>query len=140
MESARTLMIATLGPASLKPDVLKKLVDAGVDIFRVNLSHGTRESHKEAIALAKATGVQVMVDLPGPKIRIEDATISFPVVLKAWETINLSTDKTALPPGKPGLVLPKGLDLSLAVKGSRILIDDGNVELTVGLQRRRPRG
>jgi pyruvate kinase len=130
MENARTLMIATLGPASLKPEVLPRLFEAGVDVFRVNLSHGTRESHRTAILAAKATGAKVMIDLPGPKIRIADANVPFPVRLKAGETIFLSTNKAALPSGRPGLVLPQGLNLSLAHIGSHILVDDGNIELT----------
>ena len=131
MENARTLMIATLGPSSLSTDTLKRLAEAGVDIFRVNLSHGTRESHRAAIAAAKATGVQVMIDLPGPKIRITDGTAPFPIRIKTGELIYLSTDKAALPPGRLGLVLPPGLNLYLAEEGSQVLIDDGNVELVV---------
>lgn len=130
MENARTLMIATLGPASLRAETLARLFEAGVDVFRVNLSHGTRDSHREAIRLAKATGAKVMIDLPGPKIRIQDATVPFPVAVKAGQRVFLSTDKSSLPPGGTGLVLPPGLDLSKAEEGSLILIDDGNVELT----------
>jgi len=131
MENARTWMIATLGPASLSPDVLRKLFEAGVDVFRVNLSHGTRESHLAAIQAAKATGAKVMIDLPGPKIRIADATVPFPVHVQKDETLFLATEKTAFPAGRKGLVLPKGLDLSRAEKDSLVLIDDGNVELRV---------
>ncbi|MBN1652838.1 MAG: pyruvate kinase [Deltaproteobacteria bacterium] len=124
-------MIATLGPASLSPAILKRLVAAGVDLFRVNLSHGDRESHHKAISAAASTGIGVMIDLPGPKIRILDATTSFPVTLPAGDTVFLATDREALPGKRPGLLLPKGLDLSRAAVGSLVLVDDGNVELLV---------
>src|SRR3954452_5465565 len=72
----RTKIIATVGPASWDPAVLERLIEAGVDIFRLNFSHADRQRHArttEAIReAARQVGREVAVlgDLPGPKIRI----------------------------------------------------------------------
>src|SRR3954470_8845335 len=72
----RTKIVATIGPASSKPDVLARMVDAGMDVARLNFSHGTAENHAEmAQRVRTAAGragrpVAVMQDLPGPKLRI----------------------------------------------------------------------
>ena len=74
MES-RTKIVATLGPASEGPDVLDALLRAGVDVVRLNLSHGTVESHVERLHAVRAAAervgqvVGVLADLPGPKVR-----------------------------------------------------------------------
>jgi len=72
----RTKIVATIGPASRDPETLKRMVDAGLDVARLNLSHGNREIHAENAervrAAANAAGRQVAIlqDLPGPKLRI----------------------------------------------------------------------
>jgi pyruvate kinase len=72
----RTKIVATIGPASRDPEVLKRLVEAGLDVARLNFSHGDREMHAENAArvraAASAVGRQVAIlqDLPGPKLRI----------------------------------------------------------------------
>ncbi len=72
----RTKIVATIGPASREPDVLTRMVEAGLDVARLNFSHGTRELHAENAervrAAASRVGRQVAIlqDLPGPKIRI----------------------------------------------------------------------
>src|SRR5688572_28254907 len=74
MES-RTKIVATLGPANADPEVLDRMILAGVDVVRLNLSHGEVEEHIERLhavrAAAKRTGVivAVLADLPGPKVR-----------------------------------------------------------------------
>ena len=71
-----TKIVATLGPASSSPDVLARMIRAGVDVVRLNFSHGTAQDHIERAALvrevAKAVGkeVAIMADLQGPKIRV----------------------------------------------------------------------
>ena len=71
-----TRIVATLGPASSSAEAIDALVARGVDIFRLNFSHGTRESHTALVAevrrASKASGrfVPVLQDLPGPKIRV----------------------------------------------------------------------
>jgi pyruvate kinase len=72
----RTKIVATIGPASREPETLKRMVEAGLDVARLNFSHGSREIHAENAervrAAANAAGRQVAVlqDLPGPKLRI----------------------------------------------------------------------
>src|SRR5450755_2594068 len=72
----RTKIVATVGPASREPETLMRMIDAGLDVARLNFSHGSRELHAENAerirAAAKAVGRQVAIlqDLPGPKLRI----------------------------------------------------------------------
>jgi len=71
----RTKIVATVGPASESPDALEALIRAGVDVFRLNLSHGTLEEHLERVIEIRAAAdrvgrvVGVLADLPGPKVR-----------------------------------------------------------------------
>ncbi|MGZ4307580.1 MAG: pyruvate kinase, partial [Solirubrobacteraceae bacterium] len=72
----RTKIVATIGPASREPETLRRMVEAGLDVARLNFSHGSREIHAENAervrAAANAAGRQVAIlqDLPGPKLRI----------------------------------------------------------------------
>ncbi|MDQ3240178.1 MAG: pyruvate kinase [Actinomycetota bacterium] len=72
----RTKIVATIGPASREPETLARLVEAGMDVARLNFSHGTREQHQEtAERVRRAAGqagrqVALLQDLPGPKLRI----------------------------------------------------------------------
>src|SRR5919107_4343454 len=72
----RTKIVATLGPASSDAQTLSRMIEAGLDVVRMNFSHGTAAEHKERVdlvrALARRAGraVGVLVDLQGPKIRI----------------------------------------------------------------------
>ena len=72
----RTKLVATVGPASRKPEVIREMIRAGTNVFRLNFSHGTWQDHTEAITIIRATSaelnmpVAVLQDLAGPKIRI----------------------------------------------------------------------
>ncbi|MGZ6617630.1 MAG: pyruvate kinase [Solirubrobacteraceae bacterium] len=72
----RTKIVATVGPASREPETLARMVQAGVDVFRLNFSHGNREIHAENVERIRTAASQVgrpvaiLQDLPGPKIRI----------------------------------------------------------------------
>jgi pyruvate kinase len=72
----RTKIVATIGPASRAPEVLRKLIDAGVNVFRLNFSHGTHEEHSAVLAHVRALSremgrhVAVLQDLCGPKMRL----------------------------------------------------------------------
>ena len=74
--TARTKLICTLGPATNTPKAIRGLVTAGATIFRINFSHGTSDDHARAFELVRAveaevgTAIAVMVDLPGPKVRL----------------------------------------------------------------------
>src|SRR5687768_741214 len=71
----RTKIIATVGPASSSEDVIRDLVASGVDVFRLNFSHGTHEKHAEVIARIRIAAemahrpIAILQDLSGPKIR-----------------------------------------------------------------------
>src|SRR5688500_18019262 len=72
----RTKIVATIGPGSRTPAVLRKLIEVGVDVFRLNFSHGTHDEHSEVLAdirtLSRELGqhVAILQDLCGPKIRL----------------------------------------------------------------------
>src|SRR5437868_8104166 len=72
----RTKIVATIGPASREPETMRRMVEAGMDVARLNFSHGNREIHagnaERIRAAASAVGRQVAIlqDLPGPKVRI----------------------------------------------------------------------
>ncbi len=72
----RTKIIATLGPATDQTQVLEGMIRAGVDVFRINLSHGTAEDHERRARMVREAArtlrwqVALLVDLQGPKIRI----------------------------------------------------------------------
>jgi pyruvate kinase len=97
----RTKIVATIGPASRDPEVLRRMVAAGLDVARLNFSHGDRELHAENAdrvrAAAEAVGRQVAIlqDLPGPKLRVgvlEDGIAE----LKPGETLILRSGSTAI--------------------------------------------
>src|SRR5271170_3064476 len=76
----RTKIVATIGPASREPDTLQSMVEAGMDVARLNYSHGTLEEHAETVTRVRdAAGrvgrpVAILQDLPGPKLRIGPLT------------------------------------------------------------------
>ena len=123
----RTKIVATIGPASRDAVMLRRLVAAGLDVARVNFSHGTQEEHAETIArvrhAATAVGrpVAVMCDLPGPKLRIGE--LDEPLTIQAGDEVALG-EGGDLPLTDPPLILH-------AAEGDRVLIDDGAVALTV---------
>lgn len=129
-----TKIIATLGPATSSEIAIRDLMTAGVDVFRLNFSHGTRESHGEVIerirrsAAALGRSVAILQDLGGPKIRtgtLRDKTID----LTPGDTLAIAAGDFA---GGPGLVSTTYADLARAVrKGDTLLLDDGHIELRV---------
>jgi pyruvate kinase len=113
-------------------EVLDELITAGVDVFRLNLSHGDADTHRELHAEVRSAArradryVGILADLPGPKIRVgsfEDGAIA----LEAGDEVTVTTRKVL---GKPGLIPSQypGLALDLS-PGDTILLDDGNLEL-----------
>ena len=125
----RAKIMATLGPASESEETLTQLLDAGLDVVRLNLSHGTHESHGElirrvrGIARAKQRHVPIVLDLMGPRYRLGE--IDGKKRLERDSTVRLGRDGEAvdLP------VEQKVLD-HLRV-GERLLINDGLVELKI---------
>jgi pyruvate kinase len=132
-----TKIIATLGPASSSVASIRKLIEEGVRVFRINFSHGTfeeYESYLEKVRIAeKQTGIYVgvMGDLSGPKIRI-GKVVKNGVFLKKGQQIEFV--KQTIVAGEEGSELvfsstyPHFIDE--VRKGEKILIDDGNIQLT----------
>ena len=132
----RTKIIATLGPATDAPGALKRLLAEGVDVVRLNLSHGTSDDHRQRAAAARAAAaelgqeVAVLADLQGPKIRIERFA-SGPIVLEANQPFTLDCHPDA-PPGDATRVGVSYHDLWRDVKpGDVLLLDDGLISLEV---------
>jgi len=127
-------IVATIGPASQDEAVLEKLFMAGMDVARLNFSHGTHESHAarseslRAIATRLGQPLAILQDLQGPKIRVGELPESLTLV--AGQLIRLHTEEAAKPVGVSIPVdFPQLFD---AVKtGNRILLDDGRMVLTV---------
>jgi pyruvate kinase len=130
----RTRIVATLGPASNREPVLSRLLHAGVDVVRLNFSHGTPEEHGRTIQLVRAAEaglgwpVCILQDLGGPKIRLGDiAGGELPV--RRGQRIVIDPDVAVGGAGGIGVSYP---DLAQVVHpGARLLLDDGNVELRV---------
>ena len=127
-------IIATLGPATATPETIRKLFLAGVDVFRLNFSHGDHDAHRrsyEAIrSLEHTTGrpIGVLVDLQGPKLRI-GRFADGSVILSQGASFTLDLDPS---PGSPKRVALPHPEVFAAVKpGTNLLLDDGKVRLQV---------
>jgi pyruvate kinase len=126
---ARSKIVCTIGPASKRPDILKEMAASGMDVARVNLSHGSFDDHRNTIRAIRSLGtVSVLVDLPGPKIRLGD--LKEPVQLKEGDAVRFTTENIV----GEGLTLPVNYaKLPAEVRqGGRIFINDGLIELEVG--------
>jgi pyruvate kinase len=132
--SRRTKIVATVGPATLEPDVLRKLIQAGATTLRINFSHGTQQDHQRAIRLIRQTAfelnqpVGILQDLQGPKIRLGKF---------ACGTINLKN-------GDPFILTSRPVECNQEIsyvsydrlaeevpENATILLDDGKIEMQV---------
>jgi pyruvate kinase len=130
----KTKIVATIGPASEAPDMLERLIRAGMNVARLNFSHGDFRGHAERIAriraAAQATGrrVAIMADLPGPKMRIGKLDPE-PVALSPGDRIALTTDEIVGTARRVSMSFDR---LPQVVKaGDRLFLNDGLVHLTV---------
>ena len=129
-----TKIVCTIGPASRSPQMLRALLEAGMDVARLNFSHDTQESHAEAIrtlrdeARKRGREIAIFADLQGPKIR----TNCFPggkILLADGSQVRLVHSNED---GAPGRITTRYLPLVRdAVAGDRILLNDGFIELLV---------
>ena len=131
----RTKIIATVGPASSSAAVLDELIAAGVDVFRLNFSHGTRETHGDVIARIRERAgrqkrhVAILQDLAGPKIRIGRLQGGVPIVLQKGDRLDIAVGTDL---GHPGRVFTTFADLPGALHaGDTLLLDDGRIALEV---------
>ena len=130
----RAKIVCTLGPAVSTPERIRELVDAGMDVARLNMSHGTHEDHRRSYELVRQAsdatghGVGIIADLQGPKIRLETFADG-PARLENGAEFVITTRDV---PGDAALcgTTYKGLPGDVAV-GDPILIDDGKIRLCV---------
>ena len=97
LPSHKTKIVATIGPASQAPEILAQIIRAGMNIARLNFSHGDFASHRQVIENIRAASAQVgrrvaiMADLPGPKMRIGNLGVD-KIELKRDDPFTLTTD------------------------------------------------
>jgi pyruvate kinase len=132
--SRRTKIVCTIGPATASPDRIRELVQAGMDVARLNFSHGNREDHKRvydmvrAAADAEGHAVGIMGDLQGPKIRLGRFATG-PVEWRTGEEVRITVEDVA---GTHDRVSTTYTGLaSDARPEDRLLVDDGKVGLRV---------
>jgi len=132
----RTKIVATVGPASASPEVLRQLIEAGVDVFRLNFAHGTPEDQAENVRRIRSTSAElgrevgIMGDLPGPKLRLGDLEGGV-AVLHSGSTI-LMRGETNGTPGSPELLTVQWDGFAKAVReGDPVFLADGRVRLRV---------
>ena len=130
-----TKIIATVGPASDSDATLDALIAAGTDIFRLNFSHGTHETHQATHARIRAAAarakreVAILQDLSGPKIRTGPLASGTPFTLRPGDRLTIATGDFA---GGPGRVSTTFAGLARSVRrGDRLLLSDGAIELRV---------
>lgn len=132
----RTKIVATIGPSSNSPEQIRALICAGMNVVRLNFSHGSHEEHAAVIADVRRTAqelgvmISILQDLPGPKVRTGDfAPGTSSITLKTGDTLVLTTRAE---PGGPGRVSVQyaGLANDVAV-GKLIYLADGAIALRI---------
>ena len=129
----KTKIVCTIGPATKSEDMMKKLIEHGMNVARFNFSHGNYEYHKECLeTLRKAAAelklpVASMMDTKGPEVRLGRFVDDKPVEIKNGDIYTLTTEN-CLCTDKIGSVTFKKLPEDVTV-GTRILINDGVIEL-----------
>jgi pyruvate kinase len=128
----RTKIVCTLGPASSSRDAIRALVEAGMNVARINFSHGTHELHARTIETVRDVAnelgrpVAILGDLQGPRIRIGD--LAEPLELSQGQELVLAPEESVGPGEIPVTYDALASDVRV---GNRILINDGLLELTV---------
>ncbi|MDC3332805.1 pyruvate kinase [bacterium] len=131
----RTKIVATVGPASGSPEMIKSLIDNGVNVFRLNFSHGSADGHRQQAQIIRDVcaennaHVAILGDLQGPKIRIGDLHCDqLPLIDGQQITLTIDTDK----PRNDQTVHVKYKALPASVNaGDTLLLDDGLIQLGV---------
>ncbi|MBR0934378.1 pyruvate kinase [Bradyrhizobium jicamae] len=127
-------IVATLGPASGTPEIIRRLVEAGADVFRLNFSHGTHEDHRKRYDIIRSveeeTGrpIGVLADLQGPKLRL-GTFAEGRVQLATGDTFAL--DLKGGPGTRQRVSLPHPEIFQALAPGVQLLLDDGKVRLEV---------
>ncbi|MFN8848023.1 MAG: pyruvate kinase [Bdellovibrionales bacterium] len=130
----RAKIVATIGPSTASREALKKAIQAGMNVARLNFSHGQHEDHLKVLKSIRELSVElqapvsILQDLQGPKVRVgkfEKGSIE----IVAGETLTITIDNVL---GKPGLIPSDFKELAQVAKpGVRVLLDDGLMELEI---------
>jgi pyruvate kinase len=134
LQRRRTKLIATVGPATRDPAMLQRMIRGGVDIFRLNLSHGSQDQHRQAYSAIREAAqaadaiVAILADLCGPKIRVGEFANGW-IELETGQHVTVTTREIL---GGPGMIPCQYAQLGQDVKaGDHIRLDDGLLELAV---------
>jgi pyruvate kinase len=129
----KTKIVATVGPASNNKDMLRALIKEGVDVFRLNFSHGSHEDHLKVITAVReinqelGSSISLLQDLQGPKIRVQEMQPD--TVIERGQELIITTRQLL---GNNEIVSTSYQNLPNDVKfGDMILVDDGKIELKV---------
>src|SRR5882724_10807384 len=132
---SKAKIVCTLGPSTRTREMILALSEAGMDVARLNFSHGTEPEHRETIRLIREieqeTGrpIAILQDLSGPKIRTGRLRGGQPVMLKTGATLVLTSSDIAGTAGRVHVTYP---ELAKETRrGDRILLSDGLIELRV---------
>lgn len=134
LRNRRTKIVATLGPASSSAEAIEHLFTAGVDVFRLNFSHGTPKDHAERVAIIRDLETKlhhpicIIADLQGPKLRIGQFNGG---AINVWSGMPFRLDLDSAPGDQTRVQLPHPELIQASKKGTRLLIDDGRVALEV---------
>ena len=135
MNFRHSKIVCTIGPASRSPRMIDRLMDAGMDVARLNFSHGTHEEHAKNISTLRAASVKhqkpiaILADLQGPKIRTGPLAGGGPVLLRTGQRFVITTARVL---GDSTRVNTTFTPLPREVhRGDRILLSDGLIELRV---------
>jgi pyruvate kinase len=135
MNSRHSKIVCTLGPATNSPRMIRRLIEAGMDVARLNFSHGSHETHAHSIAMVHAAAAElgktvgILADLQGPKIRTGTLAGGGTVTLRSGQQFIITTAKIL---GDSTRVNTTFRPLPREVKsGDRILLSDGLIELRV---------
>jgi pyruvate kinase len=130
----RTKIVATIGPASSSKEMLKKLIDTGVNVCRLNFSHGAHSDHEEVIRFIReideenGTHTAILADLQGPKLRVGEMTDNG-VMLEEGKELTITTEKCI---GTSECIYLNYEHFSRDVSpGEKVLLDDGKIALKV---------
>ncbi|CAC9583939.1 Pyruvate kinase (EC 2.7.1.40) [uncultured Gammaproteobacteria bacterium] len=133
----RTKILATLGPATDKPGVLESILEAGVNVVRINFSHGSEEEHLERVKAVREwahvnnTYIGVLMDLQGPKIRIASFKDGIKIDLKNGDTFVLDADQDKLLGNQKSVGIAYKTLPQEVKPGNILILDDGKIVLEV---------
>ena len=134
LNNKHTKIVATIGPASRDPEIIREMIHAGMNVARINFSHGDHKTHGETIdtirriAQEEDAVIALLCDIQGPKIRIGKLEKE-PMDLQTGDKITMTLDKVI---GKDNLVsLPHPEFLKDIEVGTTLLLDDGNLQFLV---------